>query len=57
MVAPTGVRDRNRCVFIPVEHADEILRFQQRVVAGPLDTDCHVWSRAVSNDGYGVNRR
>lgn len=40
----------------PVEHADEIARFQRRIVMGPLDTDCHVWSGGLSDDGYGVNR-
>lgn len=40
----------------PVAHADEILRFQRRVVTGPLDTDCHVWTGALSDDGYGVYR-
>ena len=40
----------------PVEHADEILRFQRRVVMGPLDTDCFVWSGGLSDDGYGVFR-
>jgi hypothetical protein len=40
----------------PVEHADEILRFQQRVVAGPLATDCSVWTGGLSDDGYGVFR-
>jgi hypothetical protein len=39
----------------PVAHADEILRFQQRVVMGPLDRDCFVWAGAISDDGYGVN--
>lgn len=40
----------------PVEHADEILRFQRRVVMGPLDTDCFVWAGGLSDDGYGVFR-
>ncbi|WP_237752811.1 hypothetical protein [Mycolicibacterium aromaticivorans] len=40
----------------PVEHADEIVRFQRRIVVGPLDTDCHVWSGGLSDDGYGVFR-
>lgn len=40
----------------PVEHADEIVRFQRRIVMGPLDTDCHVWSGGLSDDGYGVFR-
>jgi hypothetical protein len=40
----------------PVAHADEILRFQQRVVMGPLDRDCFVWAGAISDDGYGVYR-
>lgn len=40
----------------PVEHADEILRFQRRVVMGPLDTDCFVWTGGLSDDGYGVFR-
>lgn len=40
----------------PVEHADEIARFQRRIVMGPLDTDCHVWSGGLSDDGYGVFR-
>lgn len=40
----------------PVEHAEEIMRFQQRVVRGPLDTDCFIWTGGLSDDGYGVNR-
>ena len=40
----------------PIVHADEIQRFQQRVVTGPLDTDCSVWTGALSDDGYGVYR-
>lgn len=40
----------------PVEHADEIMRFQQRVVRGPLDTDCFIWTGGLSDDGYGVFR-
>ncbi|MCH2219498.1 MAG: hypothetical protein MK097_04115, partial [Dechloromonas sp.] len=40
----------------PVEHADEIARFQQRVVMGPLATDCFVWAGGLSDDGYGVFR-
>lgn len=40
----------------PAEHADEIARFQQRVVMGPLATDCAIWRGGLSDDGYGVNR-
>lgn len=40
----------------PVEHADEVTRFRQRLVCGPLDSDCWVWSGALSDDGYGVFR-
>jgi hypothetical protein len=40
----------------PVEHRSEILRFQTRIVAGPLVTDCWVWAAGLSDDGYGVFR-
>ncbi|GAA2429176.1 hypothetical protein GCM10009856_44970 [Mycolicibacterium llatzerense] len=40
----------------PIEHAEEIARFRSRIVAGPLDSDCWVWSGALSDDGYGVFR-
>jgi hypothetical protein len=40
----------------PVEHADEITRFLGRVVVGPLEGDCAIWSGGLSDDGYGVNR-
>ena len=40
----------------PVEHADEIARFRNRIVAGPLESDCWVWAGALSDDGYGVFR-
>lgn len=34
----------------------EIERFQQRIVVGPLVTDCSVWVGGISDDGYGVFR-
>lgn len=40
----------------PVQHADEITRFIRRIVPGPLDTDCWVWTGGLSDDGYGVFR-
>jgi hypothetical protein len=39
----------------PVEHRLEIARFESRIVAGPLVTDCWVWTGGLSDDGYGVN--
>lgn len=38
------------------EHAQEIERFQRRIVAGPLITDCWIWVGGISDDGYGVFR-
>ncbi|WP_235615438.1 hypothetical protein [Mycobacterium avium] len=40
----------------PVEHAEEIMRFQRRIVTGPADTDCAIWRGGLSDDGYGVFR-
>lgn len=37
-------------------HAQEIERFQQRIVAGRLITDCWIWVGGISDDGYGVFR-
>lgn len=50
MGAPTGVRDAAAAYCSLVEHSDETMCFQQRVVMGPRATDC---SRGGRHSGRG----
>jgi len=37
----------------PVEHAAEVERFWAKVVQGPGERDCWIWTGAIADDGYG----
>jgi len=36
-----------------VEHAGEVERFWAKVVRGPGERDCWIWTGAIADDGYG----
>lgn len=37
----------------PRLHAEELRRFEAKVVRGPQPNDCAVWRSALGTDGYG----
>ena len=37
----------------PKVHAAEAARFRSKIVAGPRDEDCSIWTGSVGADGYG----
>jgi hypothetical protein len=39
----------------PKVHAAEVARFRSKIVAGPRDEDCSIWTGSIGADGYGRN--
>jgi hypothetical protein len=48
------VVDRDRVLWVdPLVHAGEVDRFWAKVVKGPGERDCWIWTGAIADDGYG----
>ena len=37
----------------PKVHAAEVVRFRSKIVTGPRDEDCSIWTGSIGADGYG----
>jgi hypothetical protein len=46
-------RDRPVLRVDLAEHASEAERFWAKVVRGPGERDCWIWTGAIADDGYG----
>ena len=51
-----GVVDRSPAAALwadPKVHAAEVARFRRKIVTGPRDEDCSIWTGSIGADGYG----